>query len=84
MKKVYTKPEIMFESFTLSQAIAGDCSVKTHTPNSGDCAYEIYDEFLGTSYLFTGEVSACKTVEADGEYNGICYHVPYDESLFNS
>lgn len=84
MKKTYMKPQIMFESFSVSTNIAGDCDVKTQTPSSGNCAYTVEDEFLGAINYFTNEVYACETKEADGEYNGICYHVPYGDNLFNS
>lgn len=83
MKKTYTKPEIMFEDFTLTSNIAASCTVKTYTPSSGECAYIVPDEFLGDIYYFTDDVNACKTKEADG-FNGICYHAPYDADLFNS
>lgn len=84
MKKIYEKPLIMFESFTLSTNIAGDCQVKTWTPNSGQCAYTYTDEFLGELNLFVSAVDACTTKEDDGEYNGVCYDVPYGDILFNS
>ena len=84
MKKTYNKPEIMFESFTLSTNIAGDCKVKTWTPNSGSCAYEVKDEFGDTYNVFTSAVTLCTTHEEDGEYSNICYDVPYGDNLFNS
>lgn len=84
MKKHYEKPQIMFEDFTLSTNIAGTCTVKTWTPNSGECAYPVTDEFLGTVNVFTSSTQACTTTEDDGEYNGICYHVPFGDNLFNS
>lgn len=85
MKKVYNKPEIVFEDFSMSTNIAGDCEVKTWTPNSGTCAYKYMDEFLGEVKLFLSTISDCTTVEADGEYNGFCYHVPTEsKNLFNS
>ena len=84
MKKTYMRPEIMFESFTLSTNIAGDCQIKTWTPSEGNCAYTYEDEFFGELYLFVDGVTACKDNDADGEYNGICYHAPADNNLFNS
>lgn len=84
MKKTYVKPEIMFENFALSTNIAGDCEVKTWTPNSGSCAYEVKDEFGDTYNVFLTEMSACTTKPQEGAYNNICYHVPYGENLFNS
>ena len=71
MKKRYTKPEIMFEDFTLSTNIAGDCEVKTWTPNSGTCAMIWQDEFLGEIKVFMSDMGDCTTKEADGEYNVI-------------
>ena len=84
MKKVYTKPEIMFEDFTLSVNIAGDCEVKTNTPSQMQCAYKVNDEFLGELNLFVNGVTACLDSN-DGEYNGFCYHTPTEaQNLFNS
>ncbi|MBO5070134.1 MAG: hypothetical protein J6C37_07210 [Roseburia sp.] len=85
MRKKYKKPEIMFESFSLNTNIAGDCEVKTWTPNQGKCAYTYEDEFLGEVNLFIDDVYACTTKDADGEYDGFCYHVPIESNtLFNS
>lgn len=88
MKKVYLKPEIMFESFTLCENIAGNCEVKTHTPSQGNCAYTYDDEFGGAVVLFTSKVSACGVdgqFEDDDGTNGFCYHVPAENNtLFNS
>ena len=80
MKKIYSKPEIMFEDFALSESIAGDCETKINNQTRGSCAY-----ILRTGeHVFTG-ISACTTDEQDGDYNGICYHVPIDtRNLFNS
>lgn len=82
MKKVYEKPIVIIENFSLSTSIAGTCDIKTYTPNSGSCGIEFGDETL----FLTG-ISGCSfPVEADdGRYNGICYHVPTDDKeLFNS
>lgn len=85
MKKTYIKPQIMFESFTLSTNIAGDCEVKTNTPNSGTCAYEVSAGAYGTWNVFIDTVQACTTVPADGQYDGFCYHTPTEtNNLFNS
>lgn len=81
MKKIYSKPEIMFESFTLSENIAGDCEVKTNTPSQGTCAYGENDFGIP---LFTGDVPACEAQVADGN-DKFCYHVPLEtNTLFNS
>ena len=86
MKKVYTKPEIIFESFSLSTNIAGDCESIIDTQSRGNCGIE-----FGSLVIFVGEYTGCNSnngvvVEGDdGNYNGICYHVPVESStLFNS
>ena len=84
MKKVYMKPEIMFESFTLSTNIAGDCEVKTWLPSNNSCGLD----FSGVTVFMTG-MNGCTDIQidsegGDGEWNNICYHVPYGENLFNS
>ncbi len=83
MKKTYQKPEILFESFISSTNIAGNCGEKIG-PSTGVCAYTYKDEFLGDLSVFVDGISNCTTKEADGEYNGLCYHVPTGNSMFNS
>lgn len=85
MKKVYSKPEIMFEDFTLSTNIAGDCEVKTNLPSNSTCGMD----FSGLKVFMTG-ISGCTdiavdNVGGDGQWNSICYHVPSGgDNLFNS
>lgn len=88
MKKVYSKPEIVFENFSLTTSIAGDCDVKTATwgMNNEDCAMD----FSGIPVFLSG-MNICETgiavenMGGDGDFNGICYHVPVDSNnLFNS
>lgn len=80
MKKTYSKPEIVFESFTLSTNIAGDCESKIDTFKAGDCGIQ-----FGNEVLFLTGVAGCKDpVTTDGEY-GLCYDIPTPTSaLFNS
>lgn len=86
MKKVYSAPQILFESFVMSTNIAGDCEEKTNLPSNTTCGVEFSD---GSSVFMVG-MTGCETfkVEAsngDGEWNGLCYHVPNNEyNLFNS
>ncbi len=81
MKKVYSKPEIIFEDFALSTNIAGNCEVKTNTPSQMQCAY--YSDFDEAVFLDT--IQACSTYPSEGVYDGFCYHVPTeDKNLFNS
>lgn len=82
MKKVYQKPAIIFEEFSLCTNIAGDCDVKTQTPVSGDCGYQ-----FGSNVVFLESVSGCvkKVKDEMDQFNGICYHVPLEtKDLFNS
>jgi hypothetical protein len=94
MKKEYTKPVIMFESFALSTSIAGDCEKKTHTPAAFTCAYPV--EVFGRVWnVFMSGIGACTTTEdvvtdeyGDAKYikNDVCYHV-FDggrNNVFNS
>lgn len=84
MKKTYTKPEILFESFSFSGSIAGDCEVIVPTPNSGTCGYQPE----GLNYkIFINGVSECMAGQVinDDVSNGFCYHNPITtNNLFNS
>ncbi|MBQ6851038.1 MAG: hypothetical protein IJN77_08380 [Oscillospiraceae bacterium] len=84
MKKIYSKPEIMFEDFTLSINIAAGCDTKVEGANSGDCGYE-----TGGLVVFLEGVTGCTGLQipegAEGAFNFPCYHVPdSDTNLFNS
>lgn len=88
MKKAYVKPAIMFESFSLSTNIAGDCEKIIDNQNRGNCGME-----FGDITVFISEYTGCSTNDGvtidvggdDGSYNGLCYHVPFDtKNLFNS
>lgn len=87
MKKVYTKPEIMFESFTLSQAIAGDCDNKYALQAQGDCGLD-----YGGDIIFLLGITGCgdngtgeNAFETDDGTSGVCYYNPTDTNrLFNS
>lgn len=85
MKKVYEKPVAVFEDFSLNTYIAGDCEEKTNIPTNGTCGLD----FSGLMVFMQG-MNGCKDIQVDnvggdGEFNGICYHVPSgDNNLFNS
>ena len=77
MKKVYSKPEIFFESFSLSQNIASDCEVKP-----GDSILEFTGAGAGLGGGSVGYAFSATNCDVDvtngggdGEYNGVCYHV---------
>ena len=79
MKKRYTKPDIVFESFSLSSSIAS-CDVKIENSTGGLCGLQMDDAFL-----FVIGVTGCELHVEDGGFNRICYHVPFGEkNMFNS
>ena len=77
-KKVYVKPEIFFENFSLSQHIAGGCNV---APNSEALGMTGAGPNGGIGYVFS---STCDVpivnAGGDGEYNGVCYQVMSDDA----
>lgn len=87
MKKAYMKPEIMFEDFTLSTNIAGTCEVDTNIQGMASTSCGL--DFSGLMVFLDG-MGGCTDIKVDnvggdGEFNGICYHVPSgDKNLFNS
>lgn len=81
MKKVYSKPEIMFEDFTLSSSIAS-CDVQAES-TMDQCAVEFVP---GVSYIFLEGMNICDVPIVDGSgEDGVCYHNPTPgNNLFNS
>lgn len=80
MKKKYSKPDIMFESFTLSNNIASTCAPGTeslHDTMISACG----KLFSDGSMVFTTNVSGCSIQVTpdeygDAEWGEYCYHVP--------
>lgn len=73
MKKVYTKPAILFDSFELSQSIAAGCEFKA---NQADGACALVDpEMLVTVF---GDGIPCSHTTDDGTWENLCYHAPAD------
>jgi hypothetical protein len=81
MKKIYSKPDVIFENFSLCTSIAASCEVKTDTQANNVCGYK-----FGALYVFTDKIQGCTTPIAEGSINdGLCYHNPSeDNNLFNS
>lgn len=82
MKKKYTKPAVVFESYELSANIAAGCEVMTNTATQNQCAYSI----PGVPHaMFVEGVQNCVSKPEGGVFNGICYHIPIEtNNLFNS
>ncbi len=87
MKKNYSKPEILFEDFSVS------CSIATceEEANSADNVCGYYMTTLGKNVFVSG-IDGCKYTEVtpfdgnglDGQYGTLCYHVPGGYNLFGS
>lgn len=81
MKKAYSKPDILFDSFSMSVSIAA-CQVTTDFAR-GDCGYS----FIPGIVIFLEGVNGCqdKVVDNSAEGNSLCYHnYDYNNSLFTS
>ena len=72
MKKIYTKPEIFFENFSLSTNIA-TCDVP-HTPSYGVCGVES-EGAPGVSIFNMSVGSDCQVQGGGPEDDPFCYHV---------
>ena len=73
MKKTYSKPVIVFESFQLATSIAGGCALGTEPPVD-----------VGGFIVFT-DSNVCNTLPEEGKDYNICYHVPTEDSnVFSS
>lgn len=85
MKKEYKKPVVILESFALATSVAAGCEVQTNTSSYNQCGVE----FSGINVFMTN-MTGCEGFEVeeeggDGEFNGLCYHVPIgSQNLFNS
>ena len=84
MKKEYSAPEIIFDSFALSQNMASsnsNCDRNLTNMYSGSCGMVV--EGTG-SVLFTFPANGCTNKVQDG-FGGMCYQVPTaGNRLFNS
>lgn len=82
MKKVYSKPDILFDSFSMSVSIAA-CEVPTNFSMEKECGYH----YFGDKYLFLLGVDGCNVIIEDNtpEYDSLCYHTFEDSNrLFSS
>lgn len=85
MKRIYSRPDIVFESFSLCENIASvnsNCSRNITTTYSNICGLQ-----YGNKIVFTMAASGCQVKVQDGSpmFDGLCYHIPVGENkLFNS
>jgi len=83
MKKMYVKPEVMFEDFSSSTSIA-TCDVKSGGPSKDNCPYKwSFGPNKQYNIFYSTMTGICGTYEVsdlmgddpdDGVYNGVCYH----------
>ena len=85
MKRAYSTPDIMFDSFALNENIASvntNCSRNITNQYSGSCGL-LWEGMM----IFTGPVREClyKVPDGSAAHDGICYYVPIGDSrVFNS
>lgn len=85
MRKTYSKPDIVFESFSLSTSVALNCETKA--PEGEQVGHGAVRFYLGMVPLvvFQNSAQGCIKYEDDGEWNTFCYHNPGEfNSLFVS
>jgi hypothetical protein len=85
MKKKYSNPDIVFESFSLDETIA---SANTNcTRNITNMYSNVCGMYFGEKLVFTIAAAGCQIKIQDGSplFDGLCYHIPVgDNKLFNS
>ena len=82
MKKSYLKPQIVFDSFMLSESIATHCTAISHQAEKM-CAVQLSGSF-GDMSLFYSEVPGCTTT-TPSLLDTVCYDVPNDtRNVFSS
>ena len=87
MKKRYTKPAIIFESFILSTNIASSCGVRAELLAVD---YECGKMFSNGQTVFMQDMFGCNDIkvvpdqDGDGQWGTFCYHIPESNTLVNS
>lgn len=80
MKKAYSRPDILFDSFSMCSAIASTCEASANFARDV-CGVEMTPSIS----LFLEGVTGCSWIVKEEEYDGLCYHVPFDtNNVFNS
>ncbi len=80
MKKAYSKPDVMFDSFSMSQSIASPCEIRANHQEGG-CGVVLTESIT----LFNESISPCSWHFEDEQYDGLCYHVPFEAyNVFSS
>ncbi len=77
MKKTYSKPEILFEDFSVRTSIASCERELSFAQNT--CGVK-----FGSYVIFTTEGICNRAPEIPDEYDGYCYHIPSEDRNFFS
>lgn len=81
MKKVYRKPEIFIEKFSVAETIAASCSIPNHNHWSG-CGMDVG---TGVNLFYEGANSSCAVkLRAGASLSKFCTNGPVAGSIFNS
>ena len=79
MKKSYIKPDIMFDSFSMCGSVAS-CEINANFQENS-CGVKMTADIT----LFTEEAQGCSWKVKEQEYDGLCYHVPFESyNVFGS
>ena len=76
MKRTYIKPQIAFESLSLSSNIAAGCEMLSTNSAERVCPVKIKDQNNRTIFV----EHSCDMYSPDGIYDSICYGVPVENS----
>ena len=80
MKKSYVKPQLMFDSFELTDSIAAGCAFLSSNHDPYVCA--VLDTELG--YTIFSDYAICQSTPPGGN-DSICYHIPVaDYNVYTS
>lgn len=75
MKKAYVTPDIVFESFEITENIAAGCTLINSHFAPYDCP--VFDEEIGLAYF--SQLGTCHLTPPGGN-DSICYHVPVNDN----
>lgn len=83
MNEIYEKPEIRFESFEISEFIAGTCTVDVGFGDVGATNIcSLYKPEWGETLFNDYSICTADIKPGDDDFDGICYHGPNPNSSY--
>ena len=80
MKKTYSKPDILFDSFSISTNVVASCEFQTPLPQVDECGVAYFNWVV-----FQSELQGCNKIAKSGTWDAMCYHQPTEtNNLFTS